>query len=119
MDTLAGRAGTNGISFGWRIGTGRDTGSRCDAWVLVWHQTGLFATSLARSVASSIRTHHSAGLNDAPNMRRRNMRAHTALEQMHFTADQASCGVCDMQISDRTCPRGSGWREHVLCMYVL
>ena len=87
----------------------------------VWEgtQKGLFTMSFDMSVIISMITHHSAGLNDAPNMRRRNMRAHTTLEQIHFTADQASCGVCDMQISDRTCPRGSGWREHVLCMYVL
>ena len=42
--------------------------------------------SLAKSVSSSIRMHHSEGLNDPPNVSRRYKSAHIVVEHIHFDA---------------------------------
>ena len=42
--------------------------------------------SLAKSVSSSIRMHHSEGLKDPPNVSRRYRSAQIVVEQMHFDA---------------------------------
>ena len=84
--TSAGRAGANGVVCGRRVGLGIESGGGCVACVCDGSQYGLLMMSLPRSVRSSISTHHSAGLKEPPNVRRRYTSAHIVVEHMHFVA---------------------------------
>ena len=89
MCTSAGSACSNGVCGEDSIGGGVVTGLVLLKMFSCGTSGGLFAMSIARSVIISIITHHSAGLEEPPNVRRRYMRAHTVVMQMHFAADAA------------------------------
>ena len=69
--TSHGKAGEHGILFGRRTVLGMLGGLSHDIAVVLWHHNGLLAIFKARSVMVSMTIHHSAGLNDDPNVRRR------------------------------------------------
>ena len=66
--TSHGSAGAKGMLSGSRMGDGISEGCSHVVAVLLWHHTGLLATSNAKSVIVSITMHHSAGLKDDPNV---------------------------------------------------
>ena len=64
-------AGENGMFAGYSTGVEMDYGAMCVVYVLFGFQNGLLMMSLPRLVSRSIITHHSAGLKDHLNARRR------------------------------------------------
>ena len=62
-------------------------GSIRDVCILLWSQNELFAVSLAKSMTTFIRIHHSPGVNAPQKVSHRNISAHKILEPIHFTAD--------------------------------
>ena len=70
-DTSVGSVGANEIVSSWRIVFGIVSGGSCVACVCFGSKKGLLMMSFPRSVRSSISIHHSAGLNEPPNVRLR------------------------------------------------
>ena len=67
-DTSHDRAGAKGMLFGSRMGDGMLDGFSHEIAVVLWYHHGLLAISNAKSVMVSMTIHHSARLNNDPNV---------------------------------------------------